>query len=136
MGRREIPGVGGIVFDDAGRLLLVRRANPPSQGRWSLPGGRVEDGENDELAVVREVAEESGLRVRAERLGGSVRLDAPAGGVFVIHVLLCTLLGGVLAAGDDASEAGWFSRHELDRLLTSPGLIEALAEWDTLPTLT
>ncbi|MGI8799897.1 MAG: NUDIX hydrolase, partial [Pseudonocardia sp.] len=60
--------VGAIVRDAAGRLLLVQRVNEPGAGRWSLPGGRVEPGETDQDAVVREVAEETGLQVRTTRL--------------------------------------------------------------------
>jgi ADP-ribose pyrophosphatase YjhB (NUDIX family) len=121
------------VHDDRGRLLLVRRANPPAQGLWSIPGGRVEPGEDDEAAVVREVAEETGLDVVPERLVGSVERDGPAGDVYVIEDFLCRVAGGRLAAGDDASDAGWFTAAALDHLPTSPGLLEALGEWDVLP---
>jgi len=54
----EFPGVGAIVFDDRRRLLLVQRANPPAQGRWSVPGGHVEPGESDEAATLRELGYE------------------------------------------------------------------------------
>jgi ADP-ribose pyrophosphatase YjhB (NUDIX family) len=78
---RRVPCVGALVYDDAGRILLVRRANPPAQGLWSVPGGRVEAGEDGPRAVVREVAEETGLVVVAGRLVGSVLRDAPDGSV-------------------------------------------------------
>ena len=121
------------MHDDAGRLLLVRRANPPAQGLWSIPGGRVEPGEGDEVAVVREVAEETGLQVTAERLVGSVERDGLDGDVYVIEDYLCRVVGGRLAAGDDASDAGWFTAAALAALATSPGLVEALTEWDVMP---
>jgi mutator protein MutT len=57
-----IVGVGAVVFD-ADCVLLVRRAKAPLAGEWSLPGGAVELGETLEEAIVREVAEETGLRV-------------------------------------------------------------------------
>ena len=114
-------------------MLLVRRANPPAQGLWSIPGGRVEPGEDDETAVVREVAEETGLRVRPVRHVGSVQRDAGEGDVYLIEDFLCAVLGGTLRAGDDASEADWFSVALLGGVATSPGLVEALAEWDLLP---
>src|SRR3954469_7876421 len=77
--------VGGLAYDEAGRLLLVRRANEPGRGLWSVPGGRVEPGETSEEAVVREVAEETGLRVVVTGLAGVVERAAPGGGVYVIE---------------------------------------------------
>jgi ADP-ribose pyrophosphatase YjhB (NUDIX family) len=129
----EVPCVGALVYDDAGRILLVRRAAPPAQGLWSVPGGRVEPGEDGEQAVVREVAEETGLEVVADRLVGSVVRDAPDGAIYVIADYACHTVGGSLSAGDDASDAGWFSAADLPALATTPGLVEALTEWDALP---
>ena len=130
---RMIPCVGAIVLDDRGRMLLVRRANPPAQGLWSLPGGRVEPGEDAPGAVVREVAEETGLAVRVERLVGSVLRDAPGGDVYDIADYACGIVDGRLAAGDDAAEAGWFTAQEVTAIPTSPGLVDALTEWGVLP---
>ena len=122
-----------MVHDEQGRLLLVRRANPPAQGLWSIPGGRVEPGEDDEAAVVREVAEETGLDVLPERWVGSVERAGPDGDVYVIEDFCCRVVGGRLLAGDDASDAGWFTAPALSVLPTSPGLLEALTDWDVLP---
>lgn len=130
---REVPCVGALVYDGTGRILLVRRANPPAQGLWSVPGGRVEPGEDGATAVAREVAEETGLTVVADRLVGTVRRDAPDGSVYVIDDWACRLTGGALRAGDDASDAGWFTAAALAGLATSPGLVEALAGWGALP---
>src|SRR5918996_1214269 len=71
--------VGAVVFDGAGRLLLVRRANEPGRGRWSVPGGRVATGETDHHAVIREVAEETGLEIKITRRVGGVQRCAPGG---------------------------------------------------------
>lgn len=133
--RRRIPCVGAVVHDATGRLLLVRRANPPAQGTWSLPGGRVEVGEDDETAVVREVAEETGLRVAALGVVGVVERDAPDGAIYVITDLACRVIDGDLTAGDDASDAGWFDAARLAAATTSPGLVEALTDWGVLPGL-
>lgn len=133
-GRPRIPCVGGLVHDDTGRLLLVRRANPPAQGLWSIPGGRVEPGEDDVTAVAREVAEETGLVVDVERLVGVIEREAPSGGVYVISDWACRVVGGTLVAGDDASDAGWFTAADLLTLPTSPGLVEALTTWNALPS--
>jgi 8-oxo-dGTP diphosphatase len=128
-----IPCVGAVVHDDSGRLLLVRRANPPGAGLWSIPGGKVEPGEDDAAAVVREVAEETGLVVEAGHAVGRVERAAPGGGTFLITDLICRAVGGSLVAGDDASAAGWFGAEQLAGLPVVPGLIEALGEWQVLP---
>jgi 8-oxo-dGTP diphosphatase len=125
--------VGAVVHDDAGRILLVRRANPPGAGLWSIPGGKVEPGEADGEAVVREVEEETGLQVAAGDSIGQVERPAPGGGVFVIRDIICRVVAGHLRAGDDAVDARWFTRDELSALPTVPGLVAALTRWDALP---
>lgn len=120
--------VGGLTYDEAGRLLLIRRANEPGRGLWSLPGGRVEPGEDDATALVREMAEETGLAVRAGPLVGRVRR-----GVYDIADYRCEPVGGELRAGDDATDARWVDAADLAALPLVPGLIDALAEWDALP---
>lgn len=132
-GPERVPCVGAIVRDAAGRLLLVRRANPPAQGTWSLPGGRVEPGESDPDALRREVAEETGLHVAVGPLVGTVERTGPDGTAYVINDHECAVRGGELRAGDDASEVGWFSPAELVDLDTAPHLVDSLAGWGVLP---
>lgn len=128
-----IPCVGAIVRDGAGRLLLVRRAHPPAQGLWSIPGGRVEAGESAEDAVVRELAEETGLEGTVEREVGTVERAAPGGGTYVIRDFVLSVDSHATPiAGDDAADAAWFAPSQLDALPTSPGLVEALTGWDLL----
>ena len=130
----EIPAVGAVVRGADGRLLLILRGKEPAKGCWSLPGGRVEPGETHEEAVVREVAEETGLPVRVVRELGTVRRDAPDGGVYVIRDFLVEPLDERLPiAGDDADDACWVTAEALPALKTSPGLIEALRSWHLLP---
>ena len=133
--KQRIPCVGAVITDDRGRLLLIRRGQPPSEGLWSLPGGRVEQGEDDGAAVVREVAEETGLQVQVGAVVGTVERDAPDGNVYAITDLACDVVGGRLVAGDDARAAGWFSPDEVRGLSTSPGLVESLTEWRVLADL-
>lgn len=131
--RREVPCVGAIAFDAGGRLLLIRRGNPPAQGQWSLPGGRVEPGEDHETAVLRELHEETGLGGRVVRSVGEVRRDAPDGSLYVIEDFLLEVSGAAgPTAGDDAMDAGWFTMEQIRELDTSAGLVEALEEWDLI----
>ena len=124
--------VGAVAHDEAGRLLVVRRAHDPSAGLWSVPGGKVEPGEDDAQAVRREAAEETGLVVQAGRLLGAV--DVPGAGVlFRVHDYSCRAVGGTLRPGSDALDARFVTRRELLRLPVVPGLVEALAGWDALP---
>jgi 8-oxo-dGTP diphosphatase len=127
------PCAGGIVFDAAGRLLLIRRGQPPAAGSWSVPGGRCHPGEPPATACVREVAEETGLDVTVLRRAGRVERAAPDGSVYVIDDFVCRLVGGVLRAGDDAVDAGWFAPADLTGLELVPGLLDALAEWAVYP---
>lgn len=124
--------VGAIIFDRDGRLLVIERGHPPGEGLWSLPGGRVEPGESDVAAVVREVAEETGLEVETGPLIGSVQRPAPDGGIYDIHDYAATPLGGDLRPGDDARATRWVTPAELRALPTTEGLIEALTTWGLL----
>ncbi len=124
-----MPCVGAVVHDVAGRLLLVKRANDPGRGRWSIPGGRVEHGETDPEALVREVAEETGLAVAPGRCLGRVRR-----GPYDIADYRATVVGGSLRAGDDAAAVAWVTRRRFDELPLVDGLAEVLTEWDALPS--
>jgi ADP-ribose pyrophosphatase YjhB (NUDIX family) len=129
-----VPCVGAVVLDADGRLLLVRRGHDPHAGLWSLPGGRVEDGETLEQAVRREVLEETGLRVRVRDEVGRVRI--PAGSVvYDVVDLACTLdpPGQQPVAGDDASDVVLADPAALDGLPCTPRLVETLRGWGVLP---
>lgn len=134
LAEQRIRCVGAVVFDDAQRLLLVRRAQEPGRGCWSVPGGRVEVGETDHRAVIREVAEETGLAVEVVRLLGSVQRQAPGGAVFDIYDYRCRVTAGTLRPGDDADDARWCDAQTLATLPIVTGLLEALASWHCLPT--
>jgi 8-oxo-dGTP diphosphatase len=133
-GNDKIACVGAVIHDRRGRLLLIRRGQEPGRGLWSLPGGRVEPGETDHEAVVREVAEETGLRVRPGRLVGRVSRAAPSGGVYDIADYACEVVGeDALRPGTDADDARWVTAANYAGLPLVYGMTEALTEWDQLP---
>jgi len=119
--------VGAVINDDRGRLLLIKRGHEPGLGLWSLPGGRVEPGESDAQALIRELREETGLAVAPGHLIGTVRLAA-----FGIWDYAATVTGGVLAAGDDAADVRWASAADMTRLPLTEGLLDTLAGWGVL----
>ena|SRR5579875_2380744 len=128
----RIPCVGAIVKDDAGRLLLIRRGHEPDAGLWSVPGGRVEPGETDEQALVREMREETGLAVVPGRLLGAVQRPGPGGTVIDIRDYAVVVTGGTLAAGDDAADVRWAGPADLASLPLTGGLAETLRSWGVL----
>lgn len=102
-----------------GRVLLVRRANPPDVGRWGFPGGKIESGETIEQGAVRELAEETGVRGEARQVFTAVdAFDRDGAGVlrqhFVLVAVLCRWFSGEPVAGDDALEARWFALDAVD----------------------
>jgi 8-oxo-dGTP diphosphatase len=131
----RVPCVGALVHDDEGRLLLIRRAREPGIGQWSVPGGRVELGEDDRAAVRREVLEETGLHVLVGIRVGTVQRPGPLGVTYDIRYYACSLaVPTTPVAGDDATEVRWVSRVELKSLDLVDGLWDALREWGMLPS--
>jgi ADP-ribose pyrophosphatase YjhB (NUDIX family) len=135
---REYPdaprvGVGAVILD-GDRVLLVKRGQPPSQGKWSIPGGLVHLGERIEDAVRREVEEECGVRVRVLDLCGvidRVRLAPPDGGEaprvhyhYVIIDYVASIESGVPRAGSDAAEVRWVPVREVAAYDTTDGLAD------------
>lgn len=118
--KSPLVGVGSIIVE-RGRVLLIKRDNPPLEGQWSIPGGMLELGETVRDAAVREAREETGMDVRAEDLLGvfdRVILDyeGKAQYHYVLIDFMCTPMGGSLQAGGDASEVRWFTREEVATL--------------------
>jgi mutator protein MutT len=127
--------VGAVAVDDD-RLLLVRRGRGPAQGLWSVPGGRVEAGETLAEAVVRELAEETGIEgVCGELLDWVERVGADHHFVildFLVQVLAPT---DVPRPGDDAAEAAWVPLDEVADLALVDGLAELLHDHHILDVI-
>lgn len=118
----EVPlvGVGAIIIEHS-RVLLVKRAHPPLQAEWSIPGGVLEVGELVREAAIREAREETGLIVEpAELLGVYDRilrnLEKRVQYHYVLVDFLCRRVAGDLAAASDAAEVKWFRQEELPAL--------------------
>jgi 8-oxo-dGTP diphosphatase len=124
----EIAAVGAIAVRD-GALLLIRRGHAPSRGRWSLPGGRVEPGETAHEALVREMAEETGLIVEVGELVGEVVRPGPKGVTYRIQDFRVTLVGGDAVAGDDAVDVAWVPVEDVAKYRLSAGLLGTLRRW-------
>jgi 8-oxo-dGTP diphosphatase len=108
--------VGGVLIHE-GRVLLIRRGKEPLRGRWVVPGGTVELGETLEQALVREMEEETGLRVEpGEVLTVFDRIMQEAGTVryhYVIVDYLCSYVSGEARAASDAEAVAWARPEEL-----------------------
>jgi len=127
-----IPCVGAVAMDGQGRLLMIKRGHEPGAGLWSIPGGRMEPGETDAEALVREMLEETGLTVKVGRLLGRVQRPFLNGAVIDIKDYAVTVTGGTLHPGDDAADARWVAAADLNSLGITEGLIEALTDWGVL----
>ena len=136
-------------------MLLILRGHEPGKGLWSVPGGRIEPGESDAEAVIREVREETGLDVTCGPLLGAVDRPGLAGAVIEIRDYYAFVTAGdgpagdvsrrrrsrrisaagdlPRLAGDDAADARWVTPAEAAALDAAghltPGLLAALRSW-------
>jgi 8-oxo-dGTP diphosphatase len=107
-----------MVLDEEGKILLVRRAMTPEKGKWSIPAGFLDHGEDPVGTAQREVYEETNLRVAISELV-DVYYNAEVltqGGASIFILYRAGLVGGKLKAGDDADEARFFGPGELPEL--------------------
>jgi ADP-ribose pyrophosphatase YjhB (NUDIX family) len=114
-----------------GKVLIVRRARPPARGIYTLPGGGVEAGETLHEAVIREVAEETGLVVEPVGLAGHREVIARDGNGkverhFVILPFAARWVAGEVVLNDELAEAQWLAPAELDGLKTTEGLADVV----------
>lgn len=109
-------GVGAVVRDGQGRLLLVLRGVEPGLGRWALPAGYVDAGEDPREAAAREVLEETGLTVRCGAVVDVYPGSGTGHGASFFLAFHAEPVRGTVAAGDDALDARFFALDELPEL--------------------
>lgn len=132
--RRAVPqvGVGAVVFKDE-KVLLVKRARPPAENLWAIPGGRLELGETLQHGAEREIFEETGILIRAGKpIYTFDVIERVASGSIVFHYVIvdltATYISGEPRASDDAMEARWLSAAELRSLPVSDHTVALLRE--------
>lgn len=105
-----------VLVEKDGRVLLVRRANEPQRGLWTLPAGFVNGGEDPSKAAERECLEETGLIVEVKRVLDVIAgLEHDRGADFLI-VYEAQIVSGEMSPADDADAAEWFSYSDLPPL--------------------
>lgn len=122
---RPLVGAGALVHR-RDTVLLVKRANPPAQGMWAIPGGLVELGESVQDAATREVEEETGLKVQVEGLlDVQTDIHRDRAGRLEYHYILVDYLakpiGGTETLNSESSAYGWFTWKQTRRLQSTNG---------------
>jgi 8-oxo-dGTP diphosphatase len=123
----HIVAVGGIVENEHGEILLVKTRN----GGWVFPGGQVEEGENLEDALIREIKEESGIDISVTSLIGVYSntgthkwyddvTDVPTK---LMLDFVCKPLGVGLSISDETSESKWVEKEKVLNIVTAPAII-------------
>lgn len=133
---RDRPSVCvGAVAVSEGQILLIRRGRGPAAGEWSVPGGRVEGGETLAEAVVRELAEETGLEAVCDGLVGWVERIGDGHHFVILDFSVTVLTPDAPRAGDDAAEAAWVPLTEVAELRLVDGLAEFLHDHGILDVI-
>jgi 8-oxo-dGTP diphosphatase len=129
-----VPAAAALVVDEAGRLLLARRAGEPDAGLWDTPGGFLDEAEDPRAGLRRELLEEAGVEIEIGDFFG-MYLDRYGRGEDAPYVLNlvwhASIVDGQLAPADDVSELAWFARDALPppEELAFEWLAVALPEW-------
>ncbi len=108
-----------VLVEQDGEVLLVRRANDPLRGRWTLPAGFVDAGEDPVWAAERECLEETGLQVQVVGLLDVLYGQEHPRGAHIIIFYRAVIVGGALQANDDVDRSGFFKRSQLPPLAFS-----------------
>ena len=128
--KHPIPGVGAIVVSRKG-ILLARRDKPPGEGLWSIPGGGVELGENQEESVIREVLEETGVQCEVLKLVSTadlITLDASDAVEFhfLLNHYIARATTDTVIPEFPEGEVGWFHPEELPEDMVNQEILDLL----------
>lgn len=126
----------GAIAREGDDLLLIRRGHGPAAGEWSIPGGRVEHGEPLSVAVLRELAEETGLEAICGPLIGWVERISGEHHHVILDFEVTIMDRSEPIAGDDAAEARWVPVFDVAELNLVEGLAEFLYYHGIIPTIT
>jgi len=125
----------GAIAVAGDQILLIRRGRGPAGGQWSIPGGRVELGETTAEAIVREMAEETGLEVMCDEFVGWVERIGEDYHHVILDFRVTVISVEPPVAGDDAAEAAWVPLEDVASMALVDGLAEFLHEQGILPTI-
>lgn len=117
------PNAASVALVDRDKVLLIQRNRAPYFGMWTLPGGRLEPGEDAEAAAVREVEEELGLRIFALRPVMSLNLGT---GGFRLQVFATEAFEGDIAPSEEVSGHRWVNGSQMHGLKVTPHLPEVI----------
>ena len=122
----SLPNAASVALFEGGRVLLIQRARAPWLGKWSLPGGRLEAGEDAETCARREIAEEIGLLVSGLRPVMLMELGGPQR--FLLQVFATRSFAGEIVLNDEIADHRWLDPDQIGMLSTTPGLAEVIAQ--------
>lgn len=128
---RDHKVAAGVIAEDRGKVLLVRRSMEPYQGLWTFPAGFVEFGEAPAAAAVRECLEETGLETEVVELLDVIPGLEHESGADIVIVYRARITGGTPRAADDAAEVAFFGPDEIPELAFQATRL-AIARWQAL----
>jgi len=118
----------GVVIEQDGQLLLIQRNNDPERGKWSIPAGFVDQGEDPARAAEREALEETALVVRVTALLDVIAKVEANEGADIFIAYRAEVVSGEIMAGDDAQAARYFSAETLPEL-AFPSTQRVVQQW-------
>lgn len=125
-----------LIRDDAGRYLLLRRSarSKANAGKWDFPGGKVDPGESFNLALCREVLEETGLDVIPERVAGCAQSATPSKKIAYL-ILEGRVSSGRIRLSREHDEFAWVEPRELPEIDLCPQFLEFARSFSPVPGL-